>query len=72
MRGLRPEQGCCATGKEHVEDGGVNKTIIQQALVGMAEFERIGLAQVRKKCLAVVNMVMNFQVLQNAGNFMTT
>jgi hypothetical protein len=37
MRGLRPEQGCCATGREHVEDGGVNRTITQRALGGMAD-----------------------------------
>jgi hypothetical protein len=32
------QQGCCATGREHVEDGGVNTTIIQRALGGMAAF----------------------------------
>ena len=37
VRGLKPEQDCCATGREHVEDGGVNRIIIQRALGGMAE-----------------------------------
>ena len=39
---------------------------------GWEGIEGIDLAQDRDRWWAVVNMVMNFQVTQNAGNFLTS
>jgi hypothetical protein len=36
LRRLKPEQGRYIAGREHVENGGVNRTNIQRTLVGMA------------------------------------
>jgi hypothetical protein len=39
-------------------------------VIGWDGIDRIDLAQDRDQCRALVNMVMNLRVLQNAGNFL--
>jgi len=39
--------------------------------MGWQNYEWIGLVQVRKQCLAIVNKELKLLVLPNAGNFLT-
>ena len=51
-------------------DGRIIKTDLQE--VGWGGMDRIDLALDKDGCLALVNMVVNPRVPQNAGNFLTS